>query len=125
MFQAILGRSMRDLLNPLVVFVVGGGSTFDLSARSLTLDVPFAVPADRRQAGCASSTVAGLDPGGDGFLAVRTGPGADHQKIGELRNGDVVRTCDARGAWVAVVYGPVARKGGCTADGSGRVRDDA
>jgi len=37
------------------------------------LEVDFVVTPDGQAAGCASSTVAGLDPNGDGFLAVRAG----------------------------------------------------
>lgn len=32
--------------------------------------------------------VQGLDPNGDGFLALRAGPGTNYAKIGELHNGD-------------------------------------
>ena len=48
---------------------------------------------------------------GDRFLAVRSGPGPQYRKIGEIHNGDFVSTCDARGPWVAIVYGPSKRKG--------------
>lgn len=76
------------------------------------LDVPFADSGgDGQAAWCASSIVAGLNPNGDGFLAVRTGPGTQFRKIDEVHNGDVVATCDSRGAWVAIVYGPSKAKG--------------
>lgn len=39
---------------------------------------------------CASSTVAGLSVDGDGFLAVRSGPGSQYRKLAEFHNGDVV-----------------------------------
>lgn len=73
------------------------------------LDVPIRMPADDGQADdgqattCASSVVAGLDPEGDGFLALRSGPGTGYAKIGELHNGDVVYPCDARGDWVGIL----------------------
>lgn len=74
-----------------------------LAAQSL--DVPIRLPADDGQAAtCASSVVAGLDPNGDGFLAVRAGPGTGHAQIGSLHNGDVVYPCDARGAWVGILF---------------------
>jgi hypothetical protein len=70
-----------------------------------SLDVPIRLPADDGQmAVCGSSVVAGLDPNGDGFLAVRAGPGTGYAKIGELRNGDVVYPCDARGDWAGVLF---------------------
>lgn len=81
-------------------------------SKAQVLDVPFADSGgDGQSAWCATSTVAGLDPKGDGFLAVRTGPGTRYRKIGEVRNGDVVHTCDSRGPWVAIVYGPSRAKG--------------
>lgn len=69
------------------------------------LDVPVNVPkGDGQAADCASSTVSGLDPAGDNFLAVRSGPGAQHRKIDELHTGDVVITCDMRGDWIGIFY---------------------
>jgi hypothetical protein len=69
------------------------------------LDVPIAVPrGDGQAADCATSYVAGLDPDGDGFLSVRTGPDSGYPKIDEVHNGDVVAVCDRRGDWVGVFY---------------------
>jgi len=85
---------------------------FSAQSRAQVLDVPFADKGgDGQAAWCASSTVSGLDPNGDGFLAVRSGPGTKFRKIGEVYNGDVVLTCDARGPWVAIVYGRSKAKG--------------
>jgi hypothetical protein len=75
------------------------------------LDVDFAVFEDAQAAGCAGSIVSGLDPNGDGFLAVRTGPGSNFAKIDELHNGDMVRTCAMNERWVGVYYGQPRRKG--------------
>jgi hypothetical protein len=52
-----------------------------------------------------SSVVKGLKAGGDGFLAVRSGPGSKYRKIGQLRNGDEVVIFEVRGKWAGVVYG--------------------
>jgi hypothetical protein len=72
-------------------------------AAAQQLDVPVRIPVtDGQTATCASSTVTGLDPNGDGFLALRSGPGTEFRKIGELHNGDVVFTCDASGPWVGI-----------------------
>ncbi len=69
------------------------------------LDVAIRIPPDDGQAAaCASSRVEGLDPNGDGFLAVRTGPGTGYVRIGELREGDVVYVCDARDPWMGVLF---------------------
>lgn len=75
------------------------------------LDVEFAIPADGQAAGCAGSLVAGLDPQGDGFLAVRSGPGTGYRQIDALYNGNAVRTCARSGKWIGVYYGSPRRKG--------------
>jgi Bacterial SH3 domain len=75
------------------------------------LDVPFHILEDDQAAGCLSAYVTGLDPNGDGFLAVRTGPGTGHRKIDEIHNGDLVRTCATSGAWVGIYYGKPRRVG--------------
>jgi hypothetical protein len=48
--------------------------------------------------------VVGLDPQGDGFLAVRTGPGTDSRMIDKLMNGETVQICDDRSGWAGIVY---------------------
>ncbi len=53
----------------------------------------------------AVAEVAGLNPRGDGFLSVRSGPGRDFQKTDMLYNGDTVYLCDGEGEWLGVVYG--------------------
>ncbi len=81
------------------------------AAAAQQMDVDFPILEDAQAAGCAGSIVAGLDPNGDGFLAVRTGPGTGYRKIDELHNGDMVRTCASNGPWVGVYYGQPRRKG--------------
>ena len=75
------------------------------------LDVEFEIVDDGQAAGCAGAMVTGLNPNGDGFLAVRTGPGTRYAKIDELHNGDRVRTCAQAGDWWGVYYGAPRRKG--------------
>ncbi|MEL6914813.1 MAG: SH3 domain-containing protein [Pseudomonadota bacterium] len=68
-----------------------------------TLDVPIVVDCVDDQAACyATSTVTGLRADGDGFLSVRTGPGSEFRKIGELVNGDVVTVITVQGPWRGV-----------------------
>ncbi len=81
------------------------------AASAQQLDVPFEVLEDGEMAGCGGAQVMGLDPNGDGFLSVRTGPGSDYRKIGELYNGDRVGTCARSGQWYGVVYGNPQRVG--------------
>ena len=59
---------------------------------------------DGQMANCASSMVTGLKADGDGFLAVRSGPGTGYRKIDELHNGDIVMVFEQRGNWAGVVY---------------------
>ena len=57
--------------------------------------------------------VRGLNPEGDGFLAVRTGPGEGHQMVDKLTEGRQVYICDERGAWVGIVYSNEPIDDGC------------
>ena len=75
------------------------------------LDVDFLILEDDQAAGCLGARVTGLDPNGDGFLAVRTGPGTQYRKIDELHNGAGVRPCERRGNWWGVYYGSPRKKG--------------
>lgn len=81
------------------------------TAQAQQLDVEFAIIEDEQAAGCGGSMVAGLNPDGDGFLAVRTGPGTEFRQIDQLHNGDLVRTCVMNGPWVGVYYGQPRQKG--------------
>ncbi|MCB1490510.1 MAG: SH3 domain-containing protein [Rhodobiaceae bacterium] len=47
---------------------------------------------------------------GNGFLAVRTGPGSDYRQIGELYRGDEISVWDRRGGW----YEVACMSGRCT-----------
>ncbi|EYD71533.1 hypothetical protein Rumeso_04934 [Rubellimicrobium mesophilum DSM 19309] len=95
---AAWGRTF--VLRPVAALLVGAGM-----APAQELDVPVMVlEGDGQAAVCATSTVSGLDPNGDNFLAVRSGPGTQYPKIDELHAGDVVQTCDGQGNWVGVYY---------------------
>ena len=74
------------------------------SAIAQRLDVPVMERADADLPTCALGRIAGLKADGDGFLAVRTGPGSKHRKIDELHNGDRVWMYDQRGKWIGIVY---------------------
>lgn len=55
-------------------------------------------------ASCSLAVVTGLDPQGDNFLAVRSGPGSSNAQIDALHTGDQVYVCDGNGRWMGVVY---------------------
>jgi hypothetical protein len=68
------------------------------------LAVPVIVGKVAEYDACMSSgAVKGLDPHGDGFLAVRAGPGSQYQMIDKLLEGQNVFG-DERGQWLGVVY---------------------
>lgn len=75
------------------------------------LEVEFEIIEDDQAAGCAGAQVMGLNPNGDGFLAVRSGPGSNYKKIDQLHNGDSVRPCTQKGKWFGVYYGSPRKKG--------------
>lgn len=94
------GITAASIAAPLLV-------AFTLSAQPLaaqTLDVPiYEAETDGQAANCAAGTVMGLKANGDGFLAVRTGPGSKYRKIGELHNGDRVTIFGGQSDWLAVL----------------------
>ena len=69
------------------------------------IDVPVMAGGDLDWDACGSSgTVMGLNPRGDGFLAVKSGPGLQFTRIDRVYNGQHVTICDQRGVWYGVVY---------------------
>jgi hypothetical protein len=53
--------------------------------------------------------VRGLNQSGDGFLAVRMGPGSKYPMIDRLYNGNQVYFCASHGKWIGIVYGKPAQ----------------
>ncbi|EAQ02887.1 hypothetical protein OB2597_15935 [Pseudooceanicola batsensis HTCC2597] len=58
--------------------------------------------------------VQGLNPDGDGFLSVRSGPGSHFRKLDEVYNGDRLTIYEARGDWFGVVYRDDGSDFGCS-----------
>lgn len=86
---------MRTCINFALVFAVSilSASTLHSSA----------------EAGDCTGNVVGVRPlgqynhaRGNGFLAVRNGPGSSYTQIGEVYAGDLVSVYDRRGSWYAV-----------------------
>lgn len=97
------GAMQRHLIAGLVAASALSIIGFELAAANL--DVPVMEQGgDGQAANCATSAVSGLKPGGDGFLAVRSGPGSQFRKLDELHNGDVVVVFENRGDWAGIVY---------------------
>jgi hypothetical protein len=73
----------------------------------LELDVPVMIGGAADSDACgASGKVTGLDPQGQGFLVVRSGPGLGYRRIATLRNGEVVFLCATAGNWIGIVFSP-------------------
>jgi hypothetical protein len=66
--------------------------------------VPVVIQADQDTDSCGNGVVVGLDPHGDGFLAVKAGPDLGFARIDKLYNGEDVLLCGYLGNWFAVVY---------------------
>jgi hypothetical protein len=85
------GSKMKTQLVAAVVVLGTATPTF---ARP-RIDVPIYVGGEVDFDACGSSgTVEGLNPRGDGFLSVRSGPGGHFR---ELYNGQPVWICEERG----------------------------
>lgn len=77
---------------------------FTLPVQAQQLDVPVIEYAEEDLDTCGYGQVQGLKKGGDGFLAVRSGPGGKYRKLGELKNGENFWIFEQRGKWVGIVY---------------------
>ncbi|WP_298431626.1 SH3 domain-containing protein [uncultured Jannaschia sp.] len=77
------------------------------AAQAQQLDVPIVPYCDQATSEAACSgvcTVLGLDPNGDGFLAVRTGPGTHYRMIDKLVNNQRVTTINGQNGWIGIEY---------------------
>jgi hypothetical protein len=78
-------------------------------AAIVVITAPGAALAEAAQPWEAGCLVTGLDPNGDGFLSIRTGPGTGHREIARVRNGDALflDTRECRGKWCLAEGGAV------------------
>jgi hypothetical protein len=90
--------------------VLAGSSTLGHSTHG-RVDVPVMVGAHADLDACPSTgTVVGLNPRGDGFLSVQSGPGGKpYRQVDRVYNGMHLWICDQVGRWYAVVYSPDGR----------------
>ncbi|EDQ34128.1 Bacterial SH3 domain protein [Hoeflea phototrophica DFL-43] len=88
------------------IMAVAFGCAFVVQpANAQSLDVPVMEYASDDLDTCALGEVFGLKSDGDGFLAVRSGPGSDFAKLDEIHNGDRVWLFEQRGDWIGILYG--------------------
>jgi hypothetical protein len=67
--------------------------------------VPVFIESEDGTGPCSGGVVVDLDPHGDGFLAVKAGPGLNYARIDKLyHNGAQVWICSERGDWWGIVY---------------------
>jgi hypothetical protein len=79
------------------------------------IDVPIVLGGSEDVDACeGGGVIVGLNPRGDGFLSVRSGPASNYSELDRLYNGNVVQICGYRGEWMAVIY----PAGGTPADGT-------
>jgi hypothetical protein len=94
------------------------GSMPAAQAETLKAAVPVTASTDGIMDACGSvGRVTGLDPKGDNFLSVRSGPGGKYGEIDRLSSGVDVFICDERGPWLGVVYPPDDTTSDCATDG--------
>lgn len=80
-------------------------SIVSLSAALAQSSKPVSVGGEASLDACGGvGAVIGLDPRGDNFLAVRSGPGAKYKMIDKLHAGQMFFDCDAQGKWIGIVY---------------------
>ena len=94
--------------------LAGGTLAFAQSAKG-KIDVPVMAGAEAEFDACPSTgTIVGLDPQGDGFLSVRSGPGGSkYREIDRVYNGMQVFICEYKGPWLGVVYSSSGETDSC------------
>lgn len=77
--------------------------------------MPVIVGGDAEMDACAASgAVAGLDPKGDNYLSVRSGPGgAAYREVDRIGPGRRITICAERKPWLGIVYAPAGRAVDC------------
>jgi hypothetical protein len=66
--------------------------------------VPLVIEKNDETDVCSNGVISGLNPHGDAFLAIRSGPGVKYRELTRLYNGDQVYMCGLRGDWVGIVW---------------------
>jgi hypothetical protein len=89
-----------------VFFLLFSGAMLGAAEAQRRIDVPLMLGGDPDMDACQSvGQIVGLNPNGDGFLSVRSGPGGQpYREIDRLYNGNQVHVCGERGPWLMIVY---------------------
>ncbi len=100
-------------LKPLLAAALATLSATIAFAQPAGLDVPVRAGEDASEFdACAGfATVTGLDPKGDDFLSVRSGPGGRaYREVDRVHTGQRLAICEERGPWLGVVYATEAKQ---------------
>lgn len=98
-----LSRDQEKEVNRLVSLEAANGCDPKGQASGTSVFRPIIVGRDRELDACTSrGQIVGLDPKGDGFLSVRSGPKG--KEVDRVFNGQTVDMCDEAGDWVGIVY---------------------
>jgi hypothetical protein len=88
-----------------VTFAIAFAAAPCVAVAQAKIDVPIVLGGSSDEDACSGGgVIVGLDPRGDGFLSVRSGPGGSSAEMDRVYNGNVVYICGYRGAWMAVIY---------------------
>lgn len=80
--------------------------SFSARAQNIQPQVPIIVGGDEDMPACGSvGKVEGLDPKGDGFLAVKAAPSLQAARIDKLTKDEHVYVCAFEGDWYGIIYG--------------------
>ena len=91
------------------------GATPAPAAEQTALDQPLMIGGSPDTPACGGGAiVVGLDPQGDNFLSVRSGPGGKaFRERDRITSGMRVKVCDMIGPWYGIVYSPSGTNDGC------------
>jgi hypothetical protein len=84
-----------------------------LPATAASRSLPVMITANEDSDACGNGRVGGLNPRGDGFLAVKAEPGLAFDRIDRVGNGTEVYICGHYADWLAIVYSRTSRWTGC------------
>ncbi|MEM7463504.1 MAG: SH3 domain-containing protein [Pseudomonadota bacterium] len=88
----------------IIAFIILFGSAYPTQAQQLQKPV-LEIADGQDWDTCSFGEVANLNPAGDNFLAVRSGPGTNYEMIDKIRTGEHVWIFNNEGSWMGVVYG--------------------
>lgn len=94
---------MKKILSLMVA--LGISHVFVSMAFAEEPEVPVMMLAEGDLDTCGVGKVVGLNPKGDNFLAVRSGPGAKFRQLDKIHTNDLVWMFQYTGDWIGVVYG--------------------